>query len=144
MWFLGPLVLDDTPGVSSWLEIILFGMGAASTCGAFAVIVWRVARPHVARYVESVVRPIAEQVAQVSEEVKPNHGTSLHDRARNAHDAASSADRKLDDLTLNVRAIQRTLDQHVGESRTYLAVSREILSGHGINLPEAPDERPPQ
>ena len=46
-------------------EVILFGMGAASTCAAFAVIVWRIAKPHVARYVEALVRPIAEQVTAV-------------------------------------------------------------------------------
>lgn len=142
-------VLDGTPGVSSVFEVLLFGMGAASTCAAFAVIVWRIAKPHVARYVETLVRPIAAQVNQVQQEVKPDGGRSLHDQAHKAHKAASNADRKLDELhrdltqiAVEVGRVQRTLDQHVGESRTYLEVSREILSGHGIHLPPTDDERP--
>lgn len=131
-----PAVIDGTPGVSSPLEILLFGIGAASSICTFAVIVWRIAKPHVRRYVESVVEPLRGDLELVREEVKPNHGSSLHDQAVKGHKAAKQNTAKLDEVADAVEALAGKLDDHMIESREYLSAARALFEEQGITLPD--------
>lgn len=141
------------------VDAVLAGMGAATLSAGFLGLVWRIARPHVRTWVDAQLAPIREDLETVRHEVKPNGGASLKDRAVQAHDAASSADEKLDHINATLhrigrqvtqvdgrqRVTQSVLDQHVSESSRYLASVREILAESGIRLPsttEAETEDP--
>lgn len=144
------LVLDGKAGVSSVLEVMLYGMGAVTTAAGFLAVVWRIARPHVLSWLEAQFRPIREDLEQVRAEVKPDHGDSLKDRAAAASEAATSADEKLDQLKGSVHRLGRqldkvdargqitksVLDQHVSESSDYLRSIRGVFAEAGITLPD--------
>lgn len=138
-WALGE-VLDGKPGITTVWELLIFAFGAATSFAGFTVLVWRIARPHVQRYVESVVAPMRNHLVEVREEVKPNHGDSLKDRAVKGAEAATSNARTLEAVAAGVFMLNGKLDSHISESREYLRLARDMFEGHGINLPEPPED----
>lgn len=138
---LAGLILDGRPGITTPAELVVFSAGTVVTLAGFLAIVWRIARPHVAHYIESVVAPVRRDLAEVREEVKPNSGNSLKDNAVQAASAASEVSRQLDQVAHAVNHVSHNLDQHVHDSREYLAEARGMFKAHGIELPPTPPHK---
>lgn len=137
-------------------ELMLVVFGAVATTGAALTIIWKVVRPHVDRYVRTIVEPLAANLRDVHREVSPDEGgaASLSGRAEVAADAAARVDRKLEGISATLHKMGRRLEategrvmvtqsvlgQHVTESRQYLGRAVDALREQGIELPTG---RPP-
>ena len=111
-----PILLTGSPASSTeevqtaaW-TLLLAVAGAISTVTAAAAILWRIVRPHVDRYVRTVVEPVARGVREVREEVRPEEGDSVRDHAVRAVAAAEKTSRQLDGLARGMRRQERRLE----------------------------------
>ena len=143
---LGTTEVPTTQPVWELLLVVCGGIGVVS--GALLVL-WKIVRPHVDRYVRSMVEPIRDNVQAVRDEVVNGEEESLHQRATHAAEAAIRAEQLLTRVSSQVGRIGRRvegvdarlmltrsiLDQHVQEARRAERAWIGVLEEQGIALP---------
>jgi len=125
-------------------ELLLVTMGGVTTAAAFLALVWRIMRPHVDRYVRSLVSPVRSAVDEVRDEVTAHGaGPSITEQTEELARTLESVTGLLHKLSRNVQRVdgraqitQSVLGQHVAESRVYLEGMRDVLRQHDIELPD--------
>jgi hypothetical protein len=137
-------------------ELFLVVCGGIGVVSGAALVVWKVVRPHVDKYVRSLLVPIGASVEAVRHEVVNGEEESLHQRATTAAASAERAEALLSRVSSQLGRIGRRveavdgrlmvtrsiLDQHVQEARRAERAWTAALEAQGIDLPRIDRERP--
>lgn len=122
----------------AWYEVFLIAMGACLTCAAFLTLVWKIAQPHVVRY----LRNLQQQLDDVHAEVKPDKGSSMRDTAEQLSEDVRQLGRQLGRANRQITAVDGRTRMVDGMLRQHLEESRHILRGlheQGI-VTDVPDD----
>lgn len=134
-------VMQSTPGATpvqqaAWVSALAILGGIATACG-LAVITWKIARPHVDKYVRDQIRPLQQAADSTLREVAINGGTSnpptLKDDISDLRDHLGRVEGKVDTNTA-------ALADHEAASGQYLGQVSLVLASHGIQLPTPPED----
>lgn len=122
-----------SPQRAAW-ELVLQFLGGLLTFAAAAVLLWKIARPHVDRYLRSLmgsVQGISTEVANIGAKVdEATGGVNLSDSFDDIRRQIGRVNRRLQEVDGRQRITHSILSQHVRESR----LSAEALRAQGINL----------
>lgn len=131
-----PITPEAVP--QPWWEIGLVILGAFSAVCGFLVIVWKIARPHIKTYVESVVKPLQDKANATHEQVTKNGHTSVTptmlDRIDRLSGDVSDILRVQHRNTRKIDMLGQSLDDHKTESAKVLAEAVTQFSQQGITL----------
>lgn len=133
-------VMQSTPGTTpvqqaAWVSALAILGGVATAC-ALAVIAWKIARPHVDKYVRSLIKPLQDTADSTHREVAVNGGKNNPPTLKDdISDLRAHVGRVEDKVDTNTAA----LEAHEAASGQYLGQVSVVLASHGIRLPK-PDE----
>ena len=135
---LAPEMIPAETVTQPWWELALVMMGAVSVGCAFLVIVWKIARPHIKGYIESVVKPLQTTANATHHQLTKNGHTSATPTVLDRVDGLSS---KVDELhrlshrnVTKIDMLGASLDAHKQDGRAMIAEAVRQFSAQGITL----------
>lgn len=119
-------------------ELALIMMGGLTTVCAAFVIVWKIAKPHVKAYVESVVKPLQDTANLTHRQLTVNGGKSITptvlDRLHNMEDKISNVERLSHRNARKIDGVKASLLAHESEGREMMADAVKQFAEQGITL----------
>lgn len=119
-------------------ELALIWIGAVSAMCALLVIMWKVARPHVQAYIETVVKPLQNTANATHHQLTKNGHTSITPTVLDRIDRLSG---NVDDLsrlshrnTRKIDSLGGAFEDHKTEGQEFLAEAVKQFADQGIKL----------
>lgn len=101
-------------------------------------VIWKIAKPHVKRYIESVVQPLHEKAESTHHQLTTNHHVSepatVLDRVDSIGKTVDAIASTVESNTAQIGQVRRDLGVHETEGRQMLATAVRQLQAQGVTL----------
>ena len=132
----GILIAAEVPAPRPVWELLLAICGGIGVVSGALLVVWKIVRPHVDRYVRSMVEPIRDNVQAVRDNVEDNSPTATEQKIDQLSNQLGRIGRKVEQIDGRTMMTRGVLDQHVAESSTWLRQTTRILRASGVQIPQ--------
>lgn len=127
-------------------ELALIWLGGLTTVCAAFVIMWKIAKPHVKGYIESVVKPLQDTANLTHRQLTVNGGKSITptvlDRIHRMEDKINNVERLSHRNARKIDGVKASLEAHESEGRVLMADAVKQFAEQGITLRIDNEESP--